>query len=172
MTPEDVHKLSAGILLAIVGPLLLAEAGMLRGAWTKYILGTGALLMGTFLVLDPIVFHGGSFGAEGGQHQLQGAVAAAVGVMFAAHTQHSTASMRAQLALHRILGATVVLMAIVRAVDVLGWARSNWARVGWLLLGLGIALQLFLYAEDPGGHGTMPMQHDPVPTAGSLHQVH
>lgn len=200
MTPEAIHKLSAGILLAIVGPLLAAEAGVLRGAWTKYILGTGALLMGAFLVLDPIVFHGGSFGAEGVQHQIQGAVAAAVGVvelargsgrlqargwglllpiglvavgvMFAAHTQHSTASMRAQLALHRILGVTVVLMAIVRAVDVLGWAKSNWARIGWLLLGLGIALQLFLYAEDPSGHGAMPMPHDPIPAASPPHQAH
>ena len=187
MTPEDVHKLAAGMLLGIIGPLLAAEAGVVRGAWTKYIVGVGALLMGAFLVLDPIVFHGGSFGAEGVQHQIQGAVALAVGaievarasgrlqsrawglvlplglmavgIMFISHSQHGTAAMRAQLALHRILGSTVILMAIVRAIDVLGWARSNWARVGWLLLGLGISLQLFLYAEDPGGHGNMQMQH-------------
>lgn len=185
MSPEDIHKLSAGLLLAILAPLLAAEAGAIRGAWTKYIVAAGAFAMGAFLILDPIVFHGGGFGAEGVQHQIQGGVAVvvaiiefarargrlqargwgvlfplgllAVGILFAAHSQHGTAAMRAQLALHRILGATIMMMAIVKFVDVMGWAKGNWARVGWLLLGLGVAVQLFLYAEDPGGHGSMPM---------------
>jgi hypothetical protein len=43
----------------------------------------GLVIAGLFLVLDPILFHGGDFGAEGVQHQIQGAlilvVAAALG---------------------------------------------------------------------------------------------
>lgn len=50
--------------------------------------------------------------------------------------------------LHRILAATLIMMAAVKAADVMGWVGGNWARVGWLLLGANLALQLFLYAED------------------------
>lgn len=181
MSPEDVHKLGGAIVVAIIAPLLASEAGLLRGAWTKYIVPIGAFLMGAFLVLDPIVFHGGSFGAEGLQHQLQGGVAivvaliefarargklagrvwglllplglVALGVVFVAHSQHGTMTMRAQLALHRILGMTLIMMAALKAADVMAWAKGNWARVGWLLFGASVAMQLFLYAEDSGGHG-------------------
>lgn len=182
MTPEDIHELTAAIVLAIIAPLLAREAGLLRGTWTNYIVPAGAAALGAFLILDPIVFHGGSFGTEGVQHQLQGAVALGVaavefaragaklhrrawglalpvglvvlGMVFALHSQHGTGALRAQLALHRVLGATIILMAIVKAVEVMGWAKGNWARVGWLLLGVSIALQLVLYAEDPaaGSH--------------------
>lgn len=189
MSPEDVHKLAAGIVLVILAPLLGAEAGIVRGGWTRYIIPAGAFAMGAFLILDPIVFHGGDFGAEGLQHQLQGAVAVAIaivelarargrlaargwglalplglvalGIVFIAHSQHGTTSMQAQLALHRILGATIIMMAVVKAADVMGWAKGNWARVGWLLLGLSVSAQLFLYAEDHGARGAMPSDATP-----------
>lgn len=192
MSPEAIHQLAGALVLAILAPLLAAEAGWIRGAWSKYIVPVGALALGAFLILDPIVFHGGSFGAEGVQHQLQGAgaivIAAielarargklahrgfglilpvgllAIGILFVAHSQHGTASMRAQLALHRILGATIIMMAVAKAIDVMGWAKGNWARVGWLLFGVSVAVQLFLYAEDPGaGHGQMNMPGHTMP---------
>jgi hypothetical protein len=184
MSPEDIHKLAGLLVAVILLPLIAAEAGGVRGAWMKYVIPVGVLALGLYLVLDPIVFHGGDFGAEGVQHQIQGAGAIAasgielvrargrlqargwglvlplgilaIGILFAAHTQHGAGAMRAQLALHRILGATVIGMAALRAIDVMGWARGNWARVGWLLFGLMVVAQLFLYAEDPmpaGAHG-------------------
>lgn len=174
-------------MLAILAPLLAAEAGIFRGAWTKYVVPIGAFAMGAFLILDPIVFHGGSFGVEGLQHQVQGLVAIvvavieaarargrlqargwglvlpagliALGVVFVAHSQHGTMAMRSQLALHRILGATLIMMAIIKGADVMGWVKGNWARIGWLVLGISVALQLFLYAEDTAGHQPPAASH-------------
>ncbi len=37
--------------------------------------------MGMFLFFDPIVFHGGSFGMEGMQHQVQGTPLMVAGVV-------------------------------------------------------------------------------------------
>ena len=185
MSPEDVHKLAAAIVLAIVAPMLAIEAHLLHGRWTRFVIPIGVFLIGAFLLLDPVLFHGGSFGAEGVQHQLQGAMAlvvalieferargklqargwglalplgfVALGMVFIVHSQHGAMVMRAQLALHRILGATLIMMAAIKAADVMGWVRGNVARVGGLWLGVNLALQLVLHAADTtrmlhGGH--------------------
>lgn len=187
MSPENVHKLAALLLVLGIIPLLAAEAGWLRGTWTRYVLPGALLALGAFLVLDPIVFHGGSFGAEGVQHQMQGAAAVAlavievllvrrtlthrsfklllpvgiiaIGVMFVIHSQHAGMTMRAQLGEHRMLGVTVIAMGIVLGLERGRWARGNWARVGWLVLALVVAAQLLVYAEDTLPATTVPAGH-------------
>ncbi len=175
MDPVVVHQI-AGAGLAAFALLLLAKAiGLVSGDWPRYILPVSLLVLGLFLVLDPIVFHGGDFGAEGTQHQIQGglmiAVAAvelararkrlthrawgallpiaiiAVGVMFMLHSQHGGGDMLLQITQHRILGATLILTGLVQAIDSLALARGNWAAAGWPLLVLAVSLQLFLYVE-------------------------
>lgn len=163
MSPETVHKLFGAMVAAFAAVLLLHEARVLRGRWPAHLL--------------PIVFHGGSFGAEGLQHQIQGAVVAvagvvelarvrgalrhrafglalpvailAVAVLFLAHSQHAGGDMAAQLGEHRMLGVTLVVAALVKVADGLQLARGNWARVGWLIVLLAVSLQLFVYAEAP-----------------------
>lgn len=189
MSPEDIHKLGALVLVLGIVPLVAAEAGWLRGAWTQYVLPGALLALGAFLILDPIVFHGGSFGAEGVQHQLQGAAAVAlavvevlivrgtlthrlvklllpvgviaIGVVFVIHSQHAGMAMRAQLGEHRMLGVTIIAMGLVLGIERGGWARGNWARVGWLVLALVVSAQLFVYGED-----TLPTTAVPAGNAG------
>lgn len=175
MDPVVVHQIAGAALVAFALLLLARALGRIRGDWPVYVLPVSLLLLGLFLVLDPIVFHGGTFGAEGTQHQIQGAVlivvaavelgrakkrlphrawgallpmaVGAVGVMFMLHSQHGGGDMLLQITQHRILGATLILTALVLAIDNLGLARGNWAAVGWPLLVLAVSLQLFLYVE-------------------------
>ncbi len=175
MNPETVHKLAGALIVIFVAVALSKEMGRWRGAWQQYILPVGAMSVGLFLVLDPIVFHGGDFGAEGRQHQLQGGLFLAVGaielarcrgklkrrafgavlplaivvvgMLFIVHTQHGGGDMALQMVQHRILGTTLILTGVVKGLDGLGSAKGNWAAVGWLLLLLAVALQLFLYVE-------------------------
>jgi len=193
MSPEDVHKLAAALVLLFVVVGLAKESGSLSGAWTAKILPAGLVALGVFLVLDPIVFHGGSFGAEGIQHQIQGAILlvvaaieigrargrlhhavfasalpltiVAIGLLFVFHSQHGGGDMAAQLAQHRVLGATVVLAGIVKGFDSLGLARTDWAARGWLLLLLAVVIQLFLYVESSTMSGGEP-------SAGAEHRGH
>lgn len=185
MSPEAVHKLAAALILAFVIPMFAKELGKLAGRWPSYLLPVGLIGFALFLILDPIVFHGGSFGAEGLQHQIQGAVMLGVGVvelvrargklqrlgfalllpaaiigiglLFVFHSQHGGGDMAAQLAQHRILGATVVWVGVIKATDAFYAGRERWAAVGWLILLVAVALQLFLYVEGSGSHGAMPM---------------
>jgi hypothetical protein len=178
MNPEDVHKLAGALVLTNTLLLLGQQAGLLRGAWARFVLPGFVISLGLFLVLDPIVFHGGGFGAEGLQHQIQGLVAlgigiveaqrargrlqttpfalalpvgiTAVGLLFVLHSQHGSGNMALQLVQHRILGATVVLAGIVKGIDSLKLAKGHWAAVGWLLLLLVVSLDLFLYVEGNG----------------------
>lgn len=182
MDPVVVHQIAGAGLVAFALLLLAKALGRVSGDWPSYVLPVSLLVLGLFLVLDPIVFHGGAFGAEGTQHQIQGglmlAVAAielartrkrlthrawgallpiaiiAVGVMFALHSQHGGGDMLLQVTQHRILGATLILTGLVQAIDNLALARGDWAAVGWLLLVLAVSLQLFLYVEGgaPAAH--------------------
>ena len=183
MDPVLIHQIAGAGVLAFSLLLLAKQLGRLSGNWPSYLLPAALLAVGLFLVLDPIVFHGGSFGGEGQQHQIQGglmlAVAAiefgrtkerlrhllwgaalplgivVVGVMFAIHSQHGGGDMQLQLAQHRILGATLIFTGLVQGLDSLRIARGNWAAVGWLLLLVAVSLQLFLYVE--GGAPEVPM---------------
>jgi len=188
MDPVVVHQIAGAALVAFALLLLARALGWIRGGWPVYVLPVSLLLLGLFLVLDPIVFHGGTFGAEGTQHQIQGAVlivvaavelgrvkkrlshrawgallpiaVGAVGVMFMLHSQHGGGDMLLQITQHRMLGATLILIALVLAIDNLGLARGNWAAVGWPLLVLAVSLQLFLYVEGgaPAAHkGSLPV---------------
>ena len=183
MDPVVVHQIAGAGLVAFALLLLAKALGRIRGDWPGYVLPVSLLLLGLFLVLDPIVFHGGTFGAEGTQHQIQGAVlivvaavelgraqkrlthrawgallplaVAIVGVMFMLHSQHGGGDMLLQITQHRILGATLILTALVLAIDNVGLARGNWAAVGWPLLVLAVSLQLFLDVE-----GGAPTAHE------------
>lgn len=178
MNPEQVHKLAGALILTVTLLLGARELGFVRGTWTRSLLSGGVFALGLFLVLDPIVFHGGSFGAEGWQHQVQGALAiaiaviealrergtltarpfalvlpagiVAVGLLFVLHSQHGGGNMAMQLVQHRILGATVILAGVVKAVDNLKLAKGNWAAIGWLLLLVVASADLFLYVEGGG----------------------
>ncbi len=181
MSAEAVHKLAGVLIVLFVVASLVKESGRLRGTWPDYLLPIGVLGLGLFLVLDPIVFHGGGFGAEGLQHQIQGALLLGVagielarargtlqhrsfaavlpiaimvvGLLFVVHSQHGGGDMVTQLVQHRILGATVILAAVVKAADSLKLAKGNWASVGWLLLLLAVTFQLFLYVEGANAGG-------------------
>lgn len=183
MDPVVVHQIAGAGLVAFALLLLAKALGRVSGNWPSYVLPVSLALLGLFLVLDPIVFHGGTFGAEGTQHQIQGglmiAVAAVelararkrlthrawgallpvaiiiVGVMFMLHSQHGGGDMLLQITQHRILGATLILTGLVQAMDNLALARGNWAAAGWPVLVLAVSLQLFLYVE-----GGAPVVHE------------
>lgn len=177
LDPELVHKLFAIVLLVIALPALLHAVEAIRGRWPLYLIPAALLLVGGMLILDPVLFHGGDFGAEGLQHQAQGAALAAagavewlrargklrgrwlafllplvvigVGLLFVVHTQHGQgASAACQLVQHRFLGATVIGAGLVKLAAASGRAQGNWADVGWLLLLTLAAVQLFLYSES------------------------
>jgi len=182
MTPQHVHWLAGGLIAAFAAVLLAREAGKLQGRWPQLILPLSAVCFGLFLILDPILFHGGSFGAEGLQHQIQGALVVAagviewfrtqhklkghlfaavlpavivfIGIVFVLHAQQPDGDMSSQLAQHRILGVSVIATGIVKAADSLRLARGNWASVGWLLFLLLVSAQLFLYSP-----GAATMSH-------------
>lgn len=175
MDPETVHKLAGALILVSAALLLAKEAALLPQRAAGFILPAAVIGMGLFLVLDPIVFHGGDFGAEGRQHQVQGAIAIGVGLvevlralgklqdrvsgvllpaaivlvglLFVLHSQHGGGDMRSQLVQHRILGSTLMLAGLVLGADRLRLARGNWASVGWLLLLLVVSIEFFLYVE-------------------------
>lgn len=187
MDPEAVHKLAGAIVLVATALLLAREAGLLPQRAAGFVLPAGIVGMGLFLVLDPIVFHGGEFGAEGRQHQLQGGVAIAVGLvetvralgrlqdrvsaallplaiivvglLFVLHSQHGGGDMAFQLVQHRILGATLILAGLVLGANRLKAARGNWASVGWLLILLVVCIELFFYAEGGGGRAAAHSGH-------------
>ena len=187
LDPELVHKLFAIALLVVVLPALLHAMEVLHGRWPAFMVPAALLLVGAMLFLDPWLFHGGDFGAEGVQHQVQGAVLAAagvvewsrargklqgrfwgallpltivaVGVLFVMHTQHGGhgASVACQLVQHRFLGATLIGAGLVKLLASFGWARGNWANVGWLLLLVLVGVQLLLYSESlPGATPMTP----------------
>ena len=197
MSAEAVHKLAGALILLFVMLQLAKESGRAHGTWQTYVLPAGVLGLGLFLVLDPIVFHGREFGAEGLQHQLQGALLLAVagiefarcrgklqhlafgallplaiiaiGFLFVVHSQHGGGDMHTQLVQHRIIGATVIFAGLVKVADSLRLAKGNWASIGWLLLLLAVTMQLFLYVEGPSESS----DHEQAPARpGSSHGAH
>jgi hypothetical protein len=177
LDPELVHKLFSVALLAVVLPALLHAMEVIHGRWPSYLIPAALLLVGGMLILDPVLFHGGDFGAEGFQHQVQGVALAAagvveslrargtlrgrsfafllpliviaVGVLFVVHSQHgSGAGAACQLVQHRFLGTTVIGAGLVKLAAAAGRTRGNWADVGWLLLLVLTAVQLALYSES------------------------
>jgi|JI10StandDraft_1071094.scaffolds.fasta_scaffold07199_12 hypothetical protein len=181
MDPVVVHQIAGGGILAFTLLLLARALGRLSGGWSGLLLPIALVTLGLFLIFDNVLFHGGDFGAEGVQHQIQGAVALgigaielgrargwlvqrlwgailpmgiiAVGIMFVLHDQHGGGDMQLQLVQHRILGATIVFMGAVQGIDNLKLAQGNWAAVGWLLLLVVVCLELFLYVEGGTGSG-------------------
>jgi hypothetical protein len=175
--PELVHKLFAVALLVVVLPALLHAMEVIHGRWPTHLIPAALLLVGGMLILDPVLFHGGDFGAEGFQHQVQGValggagvvewlrtsgklrgrwfavllplVVVGVGLLFVMHSQHgSGAGAACQLVQHRFLGATVIGAGLVKLAAASGRTRGNWADVGWLLLLVLTAVQLSLYSES------------------------
>ena len=189
LDPELVHKLFAMVLLVVVLPPLLHAMEVLRGRSPRFMIPAALLLFGAMLFLDPWLFHGGDFGAEGMQHQVQGVVLAttgvvewlrargrlqgrlwaallpltivAVGMLFVLHTQHGGhgPSVACQLVQHRFLGATLIGAGLVKLLASFGWSRGNWADVGWLLFLALAGVQLLLYSESLPSAGATPAAH-------------
>ena len=85
------------------------------------------------------------------------AVLAVLGIGFLRHHQHATGDMLLQTVQHRIMGATLLLAAVVKLAANFRWRDGQWARAGWLLILLAFSLQLLLYAEVPGHAGHVQM---------------
>ncbi|HIE21499.1 MAG TPA: hypothetical protein EYP73_02725 [Acidimicrobiia bacterium] len=77
----------------------------------------------------------------------------AVGLLFMVHTQHGTsAAARQAILVHRVLGASIVLAGIARAVQLaLGESRGPWAYL-WVVILAVVALQLLIYREPAGAY--------------------
>lgn len=181
LDPVLVHQIFGGLVGAFAVLILCREIDALTGRWADYLPAAALLTGGGLLFLDPWLFHGGDFGAEGHQHTAQGLFAVAAGVVelyrvrkrseqlllglvipvvlgglglgFLWHEQHQTGDMLLQTVQHRIMGATLLLAALVNAAASLKWRDGQWSRAGWTLVLIAFALQLLLYVEV-GGHGT------------------
>jgi hypothetical protein len=178
LSPVLVHQIFGVLLLVFAIVLLLREIDVLRGPWADYLPAAALLLLGALLFLDPWLFHGGDFGAEGNQHTWQGLSAVAAGVLemyrarrksenmllalvvpavlmglglgFLSHEQHQTGNMLLQTVQHRVMGATLLLAALIKLAANFRWREGQWARTGWLLILSVFALQLLLYTEVGG----------------------
>ena len=181
LDPILVHQIFGVLIAAFAVVMLLREIGSLGGRWAEYLPAAALLFVGALLFADPWLFHGGDFGVEGHQHTLQGllavvagavegyrvqrksehflvllvipAVLAVLGIGFLRHHQHPTGDMLLQTVQHRIMGATLLLAAVVKLAANFRWRNGQWARAGWLLILLTFALQLLLYLEVPGHAG-------------------
>lgn len=181
LDPVVVHRIFGALIAAFAVVMVLREIDVARGRWVAYLPAGGLLVGGCLLFLDPWLFHGGDFGAEGNQHTWHGLAAAAAGVLeafrvrrksgllllrlvipavlaglgagFLWHDQHETGDMLLQTAQHRVMGATLLLAAAVRLAASLRWREGQWSRAGWALILLGFGLQLLLYVEVDA-HGT------------------
>lgn len=181
LDPVVVHRIFGALIAAFAIVIVLHEIDVVRGRWAAYLPAAGLLAGGGLLFLDPWLFHGGDFGAEGNQHTWQGLAAVAAGVLevyrvrrgsgfllqqvavpavlaglgagFVWHVQHEAGDMLLQTVQHRIMGATLLLAAAVKLAANLRWREGQWSRAGWALVLLGFALQLLLYVEV-GGHGS------------------
>ena len=185
LDPVVVHQIFGVLIAAFAVVMLLREIGSLGEQWADYLPAAALLFVGALLFADPWLFHGGDFGVEGHQHTLQGllavvagaiegyrvrrksehlllllvipAVLTALGIGFLRHHQHGTGDMLLQTVQHRIMGATLLLAAVVKLAANFRWRDGQWARAGWLLILLAFSLQLLLYAEVSAhaGHGQM-----------------
>ena len=181
LDPVVVHQIFGVLIAAFAVVILLREINVLRGRWADYFPGAALLLAGGLLFLDPWLFHGGDFGAEGNQHTWQGLLAVAAGAIetyrvrrrsehallrlvipvvlaglglgFLWHQQHQSGDMLLQTVQHRIMGATLLVTALVKLAANFRWRDGQWARSGWALLLLAFALQLMLYVEAAGHAG-------------------
>ena len=181
LDPILVHQIFGALIAAFALVMLLHEIDALRRRWGDYLPASALLVGGGLLFLDPWLFHGGDFGAEGHQHTWQGLVAVVAGALeayrvrsrpeqillrlvipavltglgigFLWHEQHETGDMLLQTAQHRIMGATLLFAALVKLAASLRWRDGQWSRAGWVLILIAFSLQLLLYVEV-GAHAT------------------
>lgn len=181
LDPILVHQIFGALIAAFALVMLLHEIDVVRGRWADYFPASALLIGGGLLFLDPWLFHGGNFGAEGHQHTWQGLFAAVAGVLeayrarsrpehillrlvipavltglgigFLWHEQHETGDMLLQTIQHRIMGATLLFAALVKFAASLRWRDGQWSRAGWTLILIAFSLQLLLYVEV-GAHAT------------------
>ncbi len=175
LDPILVHQIFGALIAAFALVMVLHEIDLLRGHWADYLPASALLIGGGLLFLDPWLFHGGGFGAEGHQHTGQGLLTviagvietyrvqrqsehpivlvafpimlAALGIGFLWHTQHQTADMLLQTVQHRIMGATLLVAALLKLAANFRWRDGQWARAGWMLVLFVFALELLLYVE-------------------------
>jgi hypothetical protein len=182
LNPVLVHQVFGGIVGVFASIMLLRETDVLRGPWTNYLPAAALVFGGVLLLFDPWLFHGGDFGAEGHQHTAQGSFAAiaglieayrvrrksehaglllviplvlvALGAGFLWHTQHQTGDMLLQSVQHRLMGATLLLAALLKIAANFNRRHGHWARPGWILILIVFALELLLYVERVQQHSS------------------
>lgn len=180
LNPVLVHQIFGALVLGFAIAVLLRSLKAIHGYWSEYLPPSALLVLGALLFADPWLFHGGDFGAEGHQHVAQGllAVAAgglewfrvrrrsrnvlllmvvpvaigALGLAFLWHQQHGGGDMLAQVAQHRVMGATLLFAAFLKLVASLRQNGREWAHSGWALILIVFAFELLLYIEQGGGH--------------------
>jgi len=179
LDPVLVHRIFGALVLAFALATWLRETGAWRARWADYLPPAALLLLGGLLFGDPWLFHGGDFGTEGHQHMQQGLLVVAAGVAewfrvrraaphwllalvmpamlsglgvgFLWHEQHAGADVLIQTVQHRIMGATLLVAALVKLLANLGYRDGQGSRGGWALVLVVFACELLLYAE-PGSH--------------------
>jgi hypothetical protein len=83
-----------------------------------------------------------------------------IGYLFISHTQHGTAEAVAKAILaHRLLGVTLILAGLMRAIMVASSTASIVVGLAWTLLLLAAAIQLVLYREPEGAY-SVQSNHD------------
>ncbi len=175
LDPVLVHQIFGVLITLFAIVTLFREIDVLHQPWADYLPASAFLVLGALLFLDPWLFHGGDLGREGQQHTWQGIFAVAAGALeayrarrrsaqvllalvipaalaglgigFLWHEQHPSGDMLLQTVQHRLMGATLLLAALVKLAANLRWRNGQWARAGWALILLVFALQLLLYTE-------------------------
>lgn len=105
LDPTLVHQIFGALIAAFALVMVLHEIGVLRGRWADDLPAWALLVGGGLLFLDPWLFHGGDFGAEGHQHIWQGLLAIAAGMLEAyrvrSRPDHFSAEARDTCRTHR-----------------------------------------------------------------------
>lgn len=84
-----------------------------------------------------------------------------IGVMFMIHTQHGTSAAASKaVRIHRILGGTLSLAGLARAISLITGIDSGIVGLAWIILVLAAAVQLLVYREPEGAYEEVdPSEH-------------
>lgn len=180
LDPVFVHQIFGALVFAFAVAVLLRSQRVIHGYWSEYLPASALVVLGALLFVDPWLFHGGDFGAEGHQHVALGLIAVvagglewflvrrrsrnmllllvvplalgALGLAFLWHQQHGSGDMLAQVAQHRVMGATLLFAAFLKLIASLRQNGREWAHSGWALVLIVFAFELLLYVEQSDKH--------------------
>lgn len=176
LTSIQAHRLGGGAAVVIAALLFLAECGLLRGRWSRMLPGIALLAWGMRSMTHPLPAGADASAAhEGTQHVLIGVAAALVGAiellrawqrlrhplwaqalpagllvlggLFFFHAQHAAAMPMLLTAQHRVIGATLAVAAIVKALAELDRPALRPLRIVFPVVVLLFGIELLLYTE-------------------------